>query len=89
MSTPAARPGESLQAYKARIQHDKTSTAPAHANLLTTAEIIDAPRSNGLYQDNHAFHRPLPLLEADARKIEAAVLRKNGFNPLAKGDGNG
>lgn len=46
---------------------------------LTAPDIVDALRANGMYADSRAFQRFFPTLEADARAIETAVLRKNGI----------
>ena len=53
--------------------------AAPKAVRLTAPDIVDALRGNGLYEDSRAFQRLLPILEADARVIESAVLRKNGI----------
>jgi hypothetical protein len=53
--------------------------AAPKAVRLTAPDIVDALRGNGLYEDSRAFQRLFPILEADARAIEVAVLRKNGI----------
>lgn len=122
MSTPTARPGESLQAYKDRIQREQPFSISAHQQLLVAARATiafvegkpSAVEPFGLLRAAIAAaeaHQaePVRLTEAEigridrqsregikslmstwpvplARAIEDAVLERNGFNPLAKGD---
>ncbi len=68
-------------ADKARAEStlaEEREAAPK-AVRLTAPDIVDALRGNGLYEDSRAFQRLFPILEADARAIESAVLRKNGI----------
>lgn len=64
--------------YELRNAIAAAESAPK-AVRLTAPDIVDALRGNGLYEDLRAFQRLFPILEADARAIEIAALRKNGI----------
>lgn len=123
MSTPTARPGESIEAYKDRIQREQPSSISAHQKLLEAARATiafvegdpDAVEPLGLLreairavehqQDGITLltHEEIRLASLQARMqehymgfhsgftrfaeaLQNTLLRKNGFNPPAKGD---
>lgn len=69
---------ERLSSMSSAREAIAAESAP-QAVRLTTAEIADAIRKDGAYEDQRAFQLIFPTLEVEARAIETAVLCKNGI----------